>query len=392
MKYRLITLPPTALAYAWLGGVESIERLITAMGGRAPGYLAFWLGLMMVVIIHEFGHWCVARFFGMKTPVFSIGWGPREYSWVLGTWKETEWRIGWIPFGGFVSIPELADESITFGEFEGLKVFPVWKRMIVAFAGPLANFISAGIVVFGIYTAYGQPLRELRPLVDELMPSPTIARDSGMMVNDRIMSIGGIKVITPQDFSLGLQSNKSKPIAVMIDRGGVRFPVFLTPDSEGRIGVSLTPVIERVYYKKPLGETLYLAWEKTKETILKSAEGIGMMFHIVQKPSFIKDSDLEVRGLIYMVQTGAEAYQSGAFNFFWNIVLLSVGLGILNLAPVPVLDGGNIVFYVIEGLRGKSISAKKRILMQQIGMVLLLCLMIYGFFNDIKHLVLNLIA
>lgn len=389
MKYRLFTYPPPLLAFVYLGGIQSLEHAIAAMGGGAPAYLAMWLALMIVVTIHEFGHWCLARLFGMQTPVFSIGWGSREQSWVLGTWMHTEWRIGCIPFGGFVSIPELADESITFGEFEGLKVFPIWKRMVVAFAGPAFNFISAGILLFSIYASYGQPMRELRPLIDELMVSPTIARDSGMMVNDRIVSIQGTKVAAPKDFVAALNSFKSTPVTVLVDRDGVKFPVFLTPDAEGRIGVSLMPVVERVYYKRSLGETIDIAWQKTKETVVKSALGLGMMLHVVERPAFIKESDVEVRGLIYMVQSGAEAYESGSFNFFWHIVLLSVGLGLLNLAPVPGLDGGHLTFYLIEALRGKPIPAEPRIRMQKIGMGLLLSLMFYGLFNDIKHLVLS---
>ncbi|RTL39152.1 MAG: RIP metalloprotease [Candidatus Melainabacteria bacterium] len=392
MKLRLLRHLPSAMAFAWMGGIESVERAVVSMGGGVPAYAAIWFGCMMVITFHELAHWSVARRCGMQTPVFSVGFGSLKYSFVLGTWKETQWRIGWFPFGGFVSIPELADESITFGEFEGLKVFPLWQRALVALAGPAANVISAFILLFGLYAYYGQPLKELRSVVDELSDVPSIARNSGIMINDRIVSVGGTSVTDPLALRSVMERYKGAPVTIMLDRGGISVPALVIPDSDGHIGMRTSPIIERVFYRRPLGETLSLAWEKTEETFFKTFEGLGMAFHLVKKPDSLKASDIEVRGIIYMAQQGAAAYESGMFNYGWSLFVISMGLGLINLAPVPVLDGGHLIFYLLEAVRGKPLAAPKRILAQKIGAGLMVCFMLYGFCNDIKHIVMNLIG
>ncbi len=390
MKLRLYTYPPPVLAFAWLGGFESLERTFVTLGGGAPAVIVMWLGIMAMITVHEFGHWTCARLFGMLTPVFSIGFGSREHSWPIGYWANTEWRIGWIPFGGFVSLPELADESVTAGKFENLRVFPAWQRIIVLFAGPAFNIISAAIMVFGIYAYDGQPMRELRTDVVELSTSITIARDAGVQVEDRIVSVGGEKVSSPNDYARFIIPYKSKPVPLVLDRGGVSVPIFVTPDGDGRIGIGLIPIVERVFYKKPLGETIYLALVKTKETFFGTVEGLGIITHILHRPASLSGKDPELRGLIYMVQVGAEAYQSGMFNFIWNMVLVSMGIAVLNLMPIPGLDGGHITFCVIEALRGMPLAESTNMRARLIGMSLVLCLIGYGLFNDFKHIVMNL--
>jgi regulator of sigma E protease len=156
---RLFTYPVTlALALSFTGGTQAIKSALTTMGGGLPSILAMVLGLCLLITIHEFGHWLVARIFGFKTPVFSIGFGKREWSWVLGTFWETEWRIAPILAGGYVSIPELGDETATKEDLEkaqsSTRRFPVWQRICVAAAGVTFNVISAVIMLFALFSIY----------------------------------------------------------------------------------------------------------------------------------------------------------------------------------------------------------------------------------------------
>lgn len=387
MINRMYTYPPFLIAIGWwAGGLEGLKSAFATMGGGAPGVLGMLLAFGALVTVHEFGHWAVAKALGFRTPVFCVGWGTRKWSLVLGTWVDTEWRIAIFPLGGFVSIPEIGDENATPEDLERARQFANWKKIAVAAAGPGFNALAALLLIFGAFAYYGQPALETRTFVESLSPVRKIAEAAGVKVGDRFVSVGGVKVHSQDDVVLAFQKSANKPADVVFDRAGSVFTAVVTPDEGGRIGVGLSSAMERVFRHYPLDRTAVIAFGKTAEAIEKTVMGFGMALHIVEKPVSVKQ-DMEVRGLIFMIDTGANALESNTFNFIWYVAIVSIGLAVLNIMPIPLLDGGHIATFLIEGMTGRIVSEKVRGHAAIVGALLLIGLTLLGTFNDIKHLV-----
>lgn len=387
MINRMYTYPPSLIAVDWwAGGLEGLKSAFATMGGGAPGVLGMLLAFGALVTVHEFGHWAVAKALGFRTPVFCVGWGTRKWSLVLGTWLDTEWRIAIFPLGGFVSIPEIGDENATPEDLEQARQFATWKKIAVAAAGPGFNALAALLLIFGAYAYYGQPALETRTYVESLSPVRKIAEVAGVKVADRFESVGGVKVHSQDDVVLAFQNSANKPVDVVFDRAGSAFTAVVTPEEGGRIGVGLGSAMERVFHRQSTPGAAVLAFGKTAEAIEKTVMGFGMALHIVEKPVSVKQ-DLEVRGLIFMINTGADALESNTFNFIWYVAIVSIGLAVLNIMPIPLLDGSHIATFLIEGVTGRTVSEKVRGRAAIVGALLLIGLTLLGTFNDIKHLV-----
>lgn len=364
--------------------------------------LVMILGLSLLIAIHELGHWFVARLFGFQTPVFSIGFGKREHSLVLGTFWETEFRLAPILLGGYVSIPELQDETtaqeMLKGESKPSRVFPVWQRICVAAAGVVFNIISAALILFALFTFIGQPSMNVKgTYIKDLSTQITVARDAGLKANDHFVSVAGAPVKTPEDLQKALAAHKGESVAVVVERdtaaltgsgqGKTQVTTQLTPDKDGHIGIALGVDGERVFNAVPLGKAAGDAVDITGKAIWGTVKGFGMLLHIVDRPAGVSDKDMQVHGIIGIVQMGAGALGSGIFDFGWFLVMISVNLAVLNILPLPILDGGHIVFFLIEKIRGgKPVDAQLRARLYNIFGMLLLGLFLLGLFNDLTSL------
>lgn len=365
--------------------------------------LVMILGLSLLIAVHELGHWFVARLFGFQTPVFSIGFGKREHSLVLGTFWETEFRLAPILLGGYVSIPELQDETtaqeMLKGESKPFRVFPVWQRICVAAAGVVFNIISAALILFALFTFIGQPSLNVKDTyIKDLSTQITVARDAGLKANDHFVSVAGASVKTPEDVQKALAAHKGESVPVVVERdngtasagsgqGKTQVTIQLTPDKDGHIGVSLVADGERVFNAVPLGKAAGDAVDITGKAIWGTVKGFGMLLHIVDRPAGVSDKDMQVHGVIGIVQMGAGALGSGIFDFGWFLVMISINLAVLNILPLPILDGGHIVFLLIEKIRGgKPVDAQLRARLYNIFGMLLLALFLLGLFNDLTSL------
>lgn len=391
MYPRLITYPTSTLALGAAGGLDAVKAMFVAMGGGLPAILGMVLGLCFIVTIHEFGHWIVARLLGFKTPVFSIGFGPRNWSIVLGTFQETEFRIAPILLGGYVSLPELGDETATKEELEELSANPgriaVWKRVAVAAAGVAFNFASVPLMIFGIFSVYGQPFVESTgAYIQALADKPAIARDAGIQVNDRLIAIDGVKIVTPQEATRAILAHVSTPMAIEVNRGGKELTFNLTANDEGHIGVNIDSIQERVFHKFSVIETAQRSFDKTGEIFVGTLKGFGLLLGVVERPANISSKEVELHGLIGIIQTGAGALESGMFNFFWFLSAMSVNLAVLNILPLPLLDGGHIVYFLIEGVTRKPVNNLVKSFLAHCAMGLLLWVMFLGTYNDIMAL------
>jgi regulator of sigma E protease len=392
--FRLLTFPLFLAAFAFSGGGSMMSGLMAGVGGL-PSIIIMILGLCLLITIHELGHWLVARLCGMQTPVFSIGFGKREWSWVIGRFWETEFRIAPILAGGYVSIPELLDES-TLNEVakqggevpKNFRVFPVWQRIAVAAAGVVFNLVSAVLMLFALFAFQGQPDYKVHyTFVKDLSGQVTMARDAGLQPQDQFVSVDGRKIVAPDDLSRALKDNKGKPVTVVVKRPSGEFTTTVTPNNDGVIGIGIGVNAERYYKEMSVGEAAAQSVTVTGRMLDMTVKGFGMMFGLVEKPANISDADMEVRGIVGIVQMGAGALGSGVFDFVWFLVVISINLAVMNILPIPMLDGGHIVFFLIEGITGKPVNAKTKALLSNLFFVLLIGLFALGLFNDMKHIV-----
>jgi regulator of sigma E protease len=392
--FRLLTFPLLLLAVVAGGGNDLLSSVISSGMSSVPGIITMVLGLCLLITIHELGHWLVARLFGFQTPVFSIGFGKREWSLVLGTFWETEFRIAPILAGGYVSIPELLDET-SLNEIakqngeapKTYRTFPVWQRIAVAVAGVTFNVISALMMVFALFAIWGQPDYKVNSTyIRDLSPTVTVATGAGLKPQDQFVSVGGARIVSPDDLSKALKSNKGQPVEVVVKRGNGEVNVTLTPTADGTIGIVLGANGERVYKPLGVGEAAAKSVTVTSDTLVMTVKGIGMMVGLVPKPANISDKDMEVRGIVGIVQMGAGALDTGVFDFVWFLVVISLNLAVMNILPIPMLDGGHIVFFLWEGITGKPVNATAKARLSNIFVFLLLSLFLLGLFNDLRHI------
>ena len=360
------------------------------------GIITIVLGLCLLITIHELGHWLVARLFGFQTPVFSIGFGSRKYSLVLGRFWETEFRLAPILAGGYVSIPELQDETDetgATGDKTGAppkKIFPVWQRICVSAAGVVFNVISAAMMVWALLVFIGMPTMQVSSTSVKGLDTTstyTYARDAGLQAGDRFVSVDGKTIVKPEDLVQALKARSGQSARVVVERQGKQVSTQVTTSADGRIGIQIgvdgKVVHERVGPVQAIGQ----ATSVTGNLIVGTVKGFGMMLHLVDRPPQISDQDMEVRGIVGIVQMGAGAVDTGVFDFVWFLVVISINLAVMNILPLPILDGGHIVFALLEKVRGKPLSPQTRGKLFQIFGMLLLGLFLLGFFNDVKHIV-----
>jgi len=376
--------------------LTSLSSLFASMSPLI-GIVVMILSLTFLITIHEAGHWIVARLLGFQTPVFSIGFGPRKWSIVLGRFWQTEFRLSPILAGGYVSLPEMQDETTAKEllkqqgvDAKELRVFPVWKRISVALAGVTFNFIGAVAMLFLLFACMGEPSTKIdSTVVKGLATNLTIARDAGIQPGDTFVSVGGKSVVSPDDLSSAFAASKSQPVSVVVKRGGKNVIVNLTPNQDGHIGVALDINGTQVYNHVPVTKAAYDAGRITTSALGQTVKGLGMMVGIVPRPAAIPASDMQVRGIVGIVQMGATAYGQGVFNFVWFLVIISVNLIVMNLLPLPVLDGGHVVFFLWEKVSGKPVNAEIKGRLYSIFFFLLMALFLLGFFNDISHILLG---
>ena len=346
------------------------------------GLLYGILGLVAMIIIHEFGHFIAARMLGVEVIRFSIGFGP-----VLLKYKPkvTEYALSLIPLGGYVKMKgeeiDERDEADTEGAFFAQ---PVWKRMIIVFAGPFFNIASA-IIFFAIAYSIGVP--SLAPQIGKIQPN-SAAYIAGIQPNDTIVAINGRKVKTWEEMSKIIKSNPNKTLTLKIKRQNSIITIKAKPKGEERTDI--------LGYKKYVGILGILPSGKTVQLKYNPVKGLVVG---VQKTVYITKVTLigivrlieraipsnSVGGPIMIVDIASKAAQSGIAAFLMFAAIISINLGILNLLPIPILDGGHLMFFTIEAIRRKPVSEKVQENFQKFGMALLLALMLFAFMNDFKR-------
>ncbi len=355
------------------------------------GYaLPFLVVLTVLVFVHEMGHYLVARWCGVDVEVFSIGFGREIFG--FNDKSGTRWRLSMIPFGGYVKfagdagaasemVPDL--ESIPEEKRGGIFHFkPLHQRAAVVAAGPLANFLFA-IVVFAImFATIGRPYTP--PVVDQVMEG-SVAEAAGFRKGDRIVEISGKPIERFEDIQNVVRLNLGEPLEFVVLRDGARVTLPATPrvvemtDRFGnvyRVGQLGIAVMARDYAVLSPLKAVAAAVEQTYSVTATTLGAVGQMI------TGTRSSD-ELRGPLGIVQLSGQAAQVGVASVIQFMAFLSISLGLINLFPVPMLDGGHLLFYAIEAVRGKPLGEKSMEYGFRVGLALILALMVFATWNDL---------
>jgi len=346
--------------------------------------ISFIILLSVLIFVHELGHFLAARIAGVGVLKFSLGFGPKIIGKKIG---ETEYVLSWIPLGGFVKLlGESGNEELS-PEDEKRSFFKqaIWKRMLIILAGPVFNFLLA-MVIFIIVFMYGLP--NLTAVIGEVQKE-SAAFEAGMTSGDKIITIDGIKVIFWEEIKPIIAESKGKEMEVAVERGAEKKHLLIKPRlsksknifgeevSTYLIGVSPAGnmIIERKNPWDAIIASVGKTWEISKLTVISV---VKMLEGVI--------SPRTLGGPIFIAQIAGAQVKEGIIPFILFMAILSINLGVINLFPIPVLDGGHIFFYLIEIVTRREISIKVKEISQQIGFVILLMLMLFVIFIDIERL------
>ncbi len=330
----------------------------------------------VLIISHELGHFLTAKLFKVYVHDFSIGLGPKILDFKR---KETAYTLRLLPIGGMVRMMGEDEEDGDPDDPRSFNKKKIWQRILIIFNGPLFNFVAALIIFVISYMVIGVVVEASdTSVLGTIIPS-TPADEAGLLPGDEIISINGVEVNDWSGITPAIQTwdEASGLMPLMIIRDGQQKEVLLTPSFDGeRYTIGITPE----YMRERLGffQSISLGFETTYMMTVEIFKAIGMMFSGEIEP--------ELAGPVGIVDIIGDSARSGMSYLLSLAAMLCVNVGIVNLMPLPALDGSRIVFLIIEGLRGKPINREKEGLIHFIGFALLLALVVVVTFNDIRRL------
>lgn len=327
----------------------------------------------IIVFIHEFGHFITAKASGMRVDEFAIGFGPAIAKKRKG---ETLYSIRAIPLGGYNKIAGMDPEEPL--DDRSFLNKPVWKRFIVIAAGAVFNFLLAIVIFFMIYAVNGIQTPSMEPVVGNMM-SNSPAMTAHMTVNDRIVSINGKPVNEWTDISKSLQGTANTLVPIVVNRDGVNQELTVIPEAvgnDGRAVIGINPVMNSMPLN--VAEAVVQSLHTTGFVLVSMVDGIWSMI--------TGHTNAELAGPIGVAQMAGQVAESGFANLLQFTALLSLNLGVINLLPIPALDGGHLIVLIIEGITRRRLPAKALQYIQMTGIVILLALFVYAMTHDISRL------
>jgi regulator of sigma E protease len=351
--------------------------------------VSFVVVLGILIFVHELGHFLFAKLFKVRVLKFSLGFGPKMFGKTIG---DTEYLISAFPLGGYVKMfgenpDEQQDAS---GEKEvSFAHKKVWQRFLIVLAGPLFNLLFTLVLFFGIFSFMGLPDSRDTTRIGQVNPdSPAAA--AGLLVGDTVLSINGAATDEWMDVLNIVKDSDGAELAFYVARGSEEIKFFVTPkrlpvknifgeEVEERFMIGIVKAEELFYSPTgPVG-AFTAACSQTWLYISLTVRGFVKLIQQVVPIS-------ELGGPILIAQIAGKQMQAGMANYLFFMGLLSVNLGILNLLPIPVLDGGHLLFLSIEAIRRKPLTEKIQIVAQQVGMAFLGVAMIFVFYNDLLRI------
>ena len=349
--------------------------------------IPFLVVLTILVFFHELGHYLSARRHGVKVTTFSIGFGPELFGFTdkVGT----RWKFSLIPLGGYVQMFGDADatsrpdnalqETLSTEELQHtLNSKKVWQRIEVSAAGPIANLLLTAIFLTIVFWQVGQ--KSLEPILGEISPQRAAA-NAGLQVHDRILAINDIPIERFRQVQIFASKNAGKPLAFKIQRQNEVMVVSITPDSQelssntviGVIGVG-PEIIHHTSFFSAMASGF-------TSTIEMGVDMLKMFGHFITG----KEDRSQLGSLFSIAKMSHDMWEGGLFSLLFFMAILSLNLGVINLLPVPMLDGGHIFIYLIEAIRGKTLNIKTQEWIFRIGFGVVSFVMLYTLWNDVKR-------
>jgi len=341
--------------------------------------------LGIIIFVHELGHFLFAKLLKVKVLKFSLGFGPK----IIGKkYGDTEYLLSAVPFGGYVKMlgenteTELTEEEKPFS----FNYQPVWKRFIIVFAGPFFNIAFAALIFFFSFVN-GLPV--LLPEIGNVMPD-TPAQKAGITKGDRIIEINGKSISQWDEMTEVIHNSPGKSLTLKISRANENLEINIIPEKkktqnifgeEKEIGlIGIQPSGSTMIKKESVGEALKDSFVRTYKIAELTVVSVVKLIQRVLPMNTIG-------GPIMIVQMAGEQASKGFLNFFIFMAIININLGVINLFPIPILDGGHILFFGIEAIRKKPLSEKFIANSQKVGLAILLTLMVIVFYYDILRLI-----
>ena len=373
-----------------------LHQFLTGWLLTPTGFLAFLFYITLVVFIHELGHSLMARFFGARVDVFSVGFGPEIFG--FNDRRGTRWKLSWIPVGGYVkfagdadaaSTPDREAVKATAAQRAEMMVFrPVHQRALVAAAGPFANFILATALFFGLllYSGYSR----VTPLIGEVIKA-SAAEAAGFRAGDTVIRIDGRAV---DGFGLVqeiIATSGGQAMTFDVLRAGQILPIQVTPrmvmrkDVLGQttptptVGLGLSPKAPVITGRYTPLQAFGAACGRTWDVVRLSLKGVGQL--ITGRASLN-----QLQGPVGIAQITKKVAEFGILPFLSLVAFLSVSIGLINLFPIPMLDGGHLLYYACEAVLGRPLGERVQDVGFRLGLVFVLGLMLLATWNDIARL------
>ncbi len=339
----------------------------------------------VLVFLHELGHFLVAKKAGVGVLTFSIGFGPKVWVRRRG---ETEYCVSAFPLGGYVKmVGENPGEPVAFAaRNQSFAHRGLATRAAIVAAGPGANFLLAMAVFLCVFLFFGVPYRTAE--IGGVQPGSPAA-GAGLQAGDRVVMVGDRPVRSWDELSRGVQASQGRPLDLGVVRGDREFAVTLSPvrgQTRNRLGEPeetwLVGIQGTGAMEMERGNPLTAGWLAVTRTMDFSLLTVEVLVKMVTG----RVDSANLGGPLMIAQLAGQQARRGLADYLLLMALLSINLGVLNLLPIPVLDGGHLLFFLIEAVRGKPVEARQRERAQQVGLVVLLFVMVYAFYNDLARI------
>ncbi|MES2614849.1 MAG: RIP metalloprotease RseP [Bdellovibrionota bacterium] len=350
--------------------------------------IAFIILISIIVFVHELGHFIAGKIFKIQVEEFSIGFGPAAYTFKKGP---TLYRINWLPLGGYVRFygADISENIPLQNQEKSFLHAKVYKRAIVSFAGPFANFLLSLIIMLGL-VCHGIPTQ---PNTITVIPH-SVAEHAGLQTGDKIISINNKSTENWPDLVNIISKNANNQLLLVVERDHKNISLSITPQAQSS---------ETIYGTQEKSGKIGITplWTKTSQTVTIKAssveDALQKAFHYLfnQMAMIYKGLKLLFSGSIPLSNLGGplavasiagDAAKAGMMTFFLTMSLISVNIGMVNLLPLPALDGGALLLNVVEVFYGKSLPKKVQIAVQRAGILMILFLFVLVFYNDILRL------
>jgi regulator of sigma E protease len=371
---------------------------LAGFGGTFLSYLIpFLFILTIVVFVHEMGHFLVARWCGVGVKAFSIGFGPEIFG--FNDKHGTRWRVAWIPLGGYVKF--IDDENAASAGQKSLESLPeadrdktfqgksLGQRAAIVAAGPFANFIFAVLIFTAVFSIFGERITAAK--VDAINPDSAAER-AGFQPGDVIKSIDGTTISNFSDMQRIVATSPDRELRFVVDRDGKPVDLTATPERKeitdrfgntfkiGLLGIQRSASPDDWTLKRHDPATAFVMG--VKECYFVVSRSLGYLYDVIKGR---EDAD-QLGGPLRIAQVSGQVATAGFLALLNLAAIISVSIGLINLFPIPMLDGGHLLFYGIEAVRGKPLSETTQEIGFRIGLAFVLMLMIFATWNDLIHL------